>query len=119
MVAPSSAVQVVAFLSNTPIVEELANVRGPAPPEPTNVMMSPSSKLEEATVIEAYIKNLKYEQIKFIKQKPRDCEVFSIWIDNIFLSYLFKLVKFFFPASPDFYFGFSSNDLFSQFVASG
>ena len=25
---------------------------------------------EEATVIEAYIKNLKYEQIKFIKQKP-------------------------------------------------
>ncbi len=25
---------------------------------------------EEATVIEAYIKNLKYEQIKFIKQEP-------------------------------------------------
>lgn len=55
MVAPSSAVQVVAFLSNTPVVEELANVRGPAPPEPTNVIISPSSKLEEAIVILAVV----------------------------------------------------------------
>ena len=55
MVAPSSAVQVVAFLSNTPVVAEFSKVRGPAPPEPTNVMMSPSSKLEEAIVILALV----------------------------------------------------------------